>query len=91
MPLLLRFLLRHAAIGFVLAAAAVAGLLLADPAGLGTLLWRGGALPIMLLWFFLGLTYGSVQMGVAVMLLGVEDRPSPPAGLAMARVAARRR
>ena len=31
------------------------------------------ALPALLLWFFCGLTFGSVQIGAAVMLLGSDD------------------
>jgi len=69
MPVLVRFLALHAAIGFGVAALLVAAILLADPGGLGALLRREGVFPVALLWFFLGLTYGSVQMGAAVMLL----------------------
>ena len=71
-----RFLLRHAAIGFGLAGLFTLALLWADPDGLGTLLLSaaGNPWPILLLWFFLGLTFGSVQIGTAIMLL--EEPPS---------------
>lgn len=71
-----RFLLRHAAIGFGLAALTTLGLLWADPGGLGTLLLNadGHPWPTLLLWFFLGLTFGSVQIGAAIMLL--EEPPT---------------
>ncbi len=101
MSVLLRFLLLHAVIGFGVAALLVAAILFADPGGLGTLLRREGVFPVALLWFFLGLTYGSVQMGAAVMLLPHEPKggrghraPDAPAGgwrLVPARAGARSR
>lgn len=75
MPLLLGFLLRHALVGFAIAAAAVGLLLWLDVAGLGTLVAtsESGVLAVALLTFFGGLTLGSVQMGVAVMTLSEAD------------------
>lgn len=72
LPLSVRFLLRHALIGFGLAALFVGAVLWSDAFGLGHLLLQatGHPLPLLLLWFFTGLTLGSVQMGVAVMGLG---------------------
>jgi hypothetical protein len=70
-PRLVRFMMLHGAIGFGIAAVFVGGILLADPGGLGRLLApRGpeGVLPLALLWFFSGLTFGSVQIGAAVMM-----------------------
>ena len=57
-----------------------AALLWADPGGVGTVLGRaaGHPWPLLLLWFFLGLTLGGVQTGAAVMLLGSKDRPERP-------------
>ena len=51
-----------------------------DPGGVGTVLRRapGHPGPMLLLWFFLGLTLGGVQSAVAVMLLGYPDPPDPP-------------
>jgi hypothetical protein len=65
------FLAAHAAAGFAIALLAVLALLWADPAGIGTLLRHEGNLwPAALLWFFLGLTCASIQMGSAIMGLG---------------------
>ena len=83
MPTLVRFLLRHALIGFVLAMVFVGALLAFDVARLGTLVWASpsGGLAVAALTFALGLTFGSVQMGVAVMLLGEDnDRPTRGGG-----------
>jgi len=81
MPPFLRFLIRHAAIGFAISAGFVAAILAADPAGLGTLLTasREHPLPLALLWFFAGLTFGGVQMAAAIML-GQEEGPRPTRG-----------
>ena len=75
MPQVARFMLLHGAIGFGIAAAFVALLVGTDTAGLGTLLCDAEShpLPALLLWFFCGLTFGSVQIGAAVMLLGEDD------------------
>jgi len=80
LPVAVRFMLQHGAIGFGIAAVFVALLMATDMAGLGTLL-RGAdsaPLPALLLWFFCGLTFGSVQIGAAVMLMDTDDQP--PAG-----------
>ena len=99
LPMLVRFLLCHAAIGFGLAAVFVAALLLAAPGGAGRLLLTGAGhwWPALVLWFFVGLTFGSVQIGAATMLLDTAgDRPPPrggrgvPSGLVPIRVRARR-
>jgi hypothetical protein len=81
-PKLVRFLLCHAAVGFGLAALFVGGFLLADPHGAGGVL-LGAAdhwWPALVLWFFVGLTFGSVQIGAATMLLGHDDGPGPRRG-----------
>lgn len=74
MPTLVRFLARHALVGFGLAVVFVGALLALDVAGLGTLVWRSpdGAMAAAALTFAVGLTFASVQMGIAVMLLGEE-------------------
>ncbi|PWS38748.1 hypothetical protein DFH01_05695 [Falsiroseomonas bella] len=80
-PKLVRFFLCHAAVGFGLAAVFVGGFLLADPHGAGSVLLgaAGHWWPALVLWFFVGLTFGSVQIGAATMLLG--ERPDrPPRG-----------
>lgn len=80
MPFLVRFLLRHAVIGVLVAAAFVALLVAFDVARLGTLFATSGdgLLALGVLTFALGLTFGSVQMGFAVMLM--DDRDEPPRG-----------
>lgn len=83
-PIAVRFFLTHATVGFGLATLLVAALAWADPGGVGTVLRRapGHPWPILLLWFFCGLTLGGVQSGAAVMLLGYPDPPpKPPGGL----------
>ncbi|MFG1428238.1 hypothetical protein [Roseixanthobacter glucoisosaccharinicivorans] len=80
MPKLVIFLAKHAALGFALAVAFVGGLVALDIGHLRTLLTGSGEawLPAFVLTFAMGLTFSSVQMGVAVMLLG-EDEPRQPA------------
>ena len=70
MPPLVRFMLLHGLVGFAIATLSILGFLVQDPGGMGTLLLRGAGhwWPAVLLWFFLGLTFGSVQIGVATML-----------------------
>jgi len=83
LPQLVRFLLCHGAMGFALSALLVGGLLLADPADArGLLLGAAGHWwPAVVLWFFVGLTFGAVQIGAATMLLEARDEPPrPPRG-----------
>lgn len=72
MPHLVRFLLRHAAIGIGVAVVFLAALLAFDVAHLGTLVRESpsGLVAVAALAMALGITFGSVQMGFAVMLLG---------------------
>ena len=78
MPLLVRFLIRHAVIGVGLAMVLVALLLGFDVARLGTLVWGSptGWIAVTALTIALGITLGSVQMGFAVMLLA-DEAPGP--------------
>jgi hypothetical protein len=97
-PVAVRFMLVHGLVGFGLAAIFVGAVLWSDPGGVGRLILREGGLPVIaLLWFFTGLTFGSVQIGAAVMLQDGTDRPGggrrlrvPPA-LVPVRAAARAR
>ncbi|WP_029004738.1 hypothetical protein [Azorhizobium doebereinerae] len=75
MPLLVRFLMRHAAIGFGIAILFVGALLALDAQGLRSLLVAApdGWLAAGVLTFAMGLTFSSVQMGAAVMLLTTRD------------------
>jgi hypothetical protein len=61
----------HAAAGYGLATLFIAALLWADPGGVATVLRRAAShpWPVVLLWFFCGLTFGGVQIAVATMLL----------------------
>jgi hypothetical protein len=60
MPKLVKFLLYHAAFGFLLAVVAVGLLMIGDVAGLRTLIVASdvGGLALFMLTFFLGLTFG---------------------------------
>lgn len=80
MPYLVRFLIRHAVIGVGVAALFVAALVAFDVARLGTLFASSGdgMLAVAVLTMALGVTFGSVQMGFAVMLMS--DRDDPPSG-----------
>jgi hypothetical protein len=76
-PVAIRFMVLHGLVGFGLAALFVGAVLWSDPGGVGRLILREGGLPVIaLLWFFTGLTFGSVQIGAAVMLQdGRDDTP----------------
>ena len=82
LPKLVRFLFAHGALGFVLGAIFVGALLVFDPQDAGALLLTaaGHWWPVVVLWFFTGLTFGAVQIGVATMLLARQDAPRPPRG-----------
>ncbi|MGQ3671899.1 hypothetical protein ACT6QG_05825 [Xanthobacter sp. TB0136] len=75
MPALVRFLVTHALIGIALAAAFVGVLVALDVARLGTLVSTSpdGILAVALLTAGLAVTFGSVQMGFAVMLMNGRD------------------
>ena len=76
-PPAVRFMVLHGLVGFGLSAIFVAAVLWADPGGVGSLILKHGGLPVIaMLWFFSGLTFGSVQIGTAVMLQdGRDDAP----------------
>lgn len=77
-PQLITFLLRHALIGFAIGIAFVFCLLQLNVGELGTLVGGepSGLVAAGALAFAMGITFGSVQMGFAVMLLPeTEDRP----------------
>lgn len=82
MPRLIRLVLVQCAVGFGIATLAMAGLLLADPGDARSLLLgaAGHWWPAALLWVFLGMTFGAVQIGVATMLLATPDPPPRPRG-----------
>ena len=72
MPELIKIILRNAAIGFAIAALFVALLISLDVGGLGSLIANSdvGIGAALLLFFLLGLTFGSAQIGFAIMLEG---------------------
>lgn len=76
MPAHILFLARHALIGFALAAGFVGAMAWFDIAGLRTLAAQSDstAVAFPVLGFFLGLTFASVQMGAAIMLLPGEEK-----------------
>lgn len=69
MPLLVKFLIRHAAIGFGLAGLFVGVLIWLDIGNIGTIIAQSGicVFATFLLVMMVGLTFSSVQMGYAVM------------------------
>ena len=75
MPALIRLYVRHALIGFAIAAAFTGLLLLFDVAGLRHLVTHtaDGPLAVALLVVFNGIVFSGVQFGIAVMRLG--ERP----------------
>lgn len=82
MPKLLHFLLVNAVIGFGIAGFFVAALIVFDVGGFATLASGSDVAPlaVSILTFFLGLTFASVQMGAAVMLLPKERDGGPRGG-----------
>jgi len=81
MPILVKFMLRHALIGAAAAIAFVAIVLALDVGGLATLIGTSsdGTLAVALLTFFTALTFGGLQMGMAVMSMKErQDQPGLP-------------
>jgi len=75
MPKLLRLLIKNTAIGFGVSATFVAAVIWSDTAQLGSLIAASpvGWLAATILFFFVGLTFASVQMGIAVMRLDRDE------------------
>ena len=73
--LILGFVIKHTAFGFGLSAIFVTVLVWTDVAQLRTLFAASpvGWLAAFLLFFFTGLTFASVQLGIAIMQLGREQ------------------
>ncbi|HTZ70694.1 MAG TPA: hypothetical protein VMB71_08595 [Acetobacteraceae bacterium] len=71
LPTGVRFMLLHGAGGFLTGTVMTALLLFFGPAQLHTLILDAdnAPLPLLLLWFFFGLTFGGAQIGAAVMAL----------------------
>jgi hypothetical protein len=84
MPTLVKFMLRHALIGYAVAIVFVGAILALDVGGLATLVRTSnfGLLAVALLTFFTGLTFASLQMGMAVMSLKGEDEDQDSGGVA---------
>jgi len=76
MPILVRFMLKHALFGYGVAFVFVATVLVLDLGGLATLMLGSdlGLLAMALLFFFTGLTFASLQMGIAIMTLRPERK-----------------
>ena len=80
MPPLVRFMIMHAAVGFALAFVFVGAILAVDLSGLRSLMMASdmGWIALFMLTFFSGLTFASVQMGLAVMMMGEDEGGTPP-------------
>ena len=68
---LLKFMLRHAALGMAIAVAVVAGIVALNVAGLRGLMLgsEAGLLALFMLTFFMGLTFSSAQIAFAVLMM----------------------
>lgn len=88
MPPLVRFMLMHAAVGFAIAFVFVGVILAVDLSGLRSLMLGSdyGLLALFMLTFFSGLTFASVQMGLAVMMLSDDEAATPPGARLLARL-----
>lgn len=75
MPDHIRFILRHAAFGFVIALAFVGMLLAFDVAGLWHLVTHTaeGPIALVVLTVLCGITFGSAQIGYKIMTMGEDD------------------
>ncbi|MCW0181882.1 MAG: hypothetical protein OJI70_08925, partial [Zavarzinia sp.] len=83
LPPLVRLLARNAALGFMVAIVFVGAMLLLDINGLGTLILHSpdGIIATFALTFATGLTFGGVQMAIAIMQLAEgEQDMAPPKG-----------
>jgi len=76
MPRLVRLYIVNVAIGFLIALAFVAGLVVFDVAGLrGLSATADGPLALVLLWFFNGIVFAGVQFAVAIMMMAEDTGP----------------
>jgi tetrahydromethanopterin S-methyltransferase subunit E len=77
MPVLVRFLLLHCAVGCVAGWLFLAALVLLDVGGVATRLFSSAApaVPLVMLVLMFAVTFGSAAMGTGVMLLSRETRP----------------
>jgi hypothetical protein len=97
LPEPLRFLVRHATLGFGAAAIFVGGLLLTDPGDAGTLLLTAADhwWPVAVLWGLTGSTFAGAQIGLAMTQQAEPPRPpggtGVPIGLVPVKVPVRRR
>lgn len=75
MPKHVKFLAYHAALGFAFAIFFVLTLLVFNIANLRELLMHSDQkwVALFILTFFMGLTFGSVQMGIAIWRIGKDD------------------
>ncbi len=75
MPDHIRFILRHAAYGFVIALSFVGMLLAFDVAGLWHLVTHTaeGPIAVVMLVVFCTITFGSAQIGYKIMTMGDDD------------------
>ena len=75
MPKHIAFILRHALIGFALAVVFVGLLLVFDVAGLWHLVTHTaeGPIALVMLVVFFAITFGAVQIGYQIMMLGDDD------------------
>ena len=82
MPAHIRFILRHAAYGVVIALAFVAMLLIFDVGGLWHLVTHTaeGPIAVLMLVVFCTITFGSAQIGYKIMTLGEEDKDDDQGG-----------
>lgn len=78
MPPLIRFILRNAAFGIAVGWTMVGAMLAFDFAGLATLIFASdmAAIAIVMLLAGFGITFGSAQVGIAVVGLDADQPPS---------------
>lgn len=91
MPPLIRFMLRHAAIGFAIGVAIAAIVVATDALHLRSLAMATpmGWLGLAVFCFLTGLTIGSLQIGFAVMLQKDDDEPVGGHRIRVQRIATR--
>jgi hypothetical protein len=74
MPMLIRFMLHHTVNGIALGCSLLLGLIYFDVVGIGSMLDSDhSGLATFLLFLQTSLTFGAVNMGVAVMMIGVGE------------------